>query len=92
MEKEGKNKPIISYTDYLILKCLLIENNLLNNSISKKIKISGNSVGERLTHLEKIGLIKRKETEKGRGIVNFIEEKNKKKIGEFLKIFNETSI
>ncbi len=92
MEKEGGNRSVITLTDYLILKCLLNENNLLNNSISEKIKVSLNKVGERLIHLEKLGLIKRKKTERGRGIINSIEEKNKKKTEDFLKILNEKSI
>ena len=92
MENEGKNKGIITLTDFLILKCLLIENNLVNRAISKKINVSLNSVGERLIHLGKIGLIKRIEADKGPGIINFIEPKNKKKIEDFLKILNENSI
>ena len=92
MKKEGKNRPVISFTDYLILKCLLIENNLLNNSISKKINISLNKTGDRLKYLERIGLIKRINVEKGRGIKNYIENKYKKKISDFLKILNENSI
>ena len=87
-----KNKGIITLTDFLILKCLLIENNLVNRAISKKINVSLNSVGERLIHLGKIGLIKRIEADKGPGIINFIEPKNKKKIEDFLKILNENSI
>jgi DNA-binding Lrp family transcriptional regulator len=92
MKKEGKNRPVISLVDYLILKCLSLENNLLNNSISKKINISLSKTGERLDHLEEIGLIKRIKADKGPGIINFIEQKNKKKIEDFLKILNENSI
>jgi len=92
MKKGGKNRGVITLTDYLILKCLLTENNSVNSAISKKISISLNRIGERLGHLEKLGLIKRKKVDRGRGIINLIEEKNKKKISDFLKILNENSI
>lgn len=87
MNERGGNKAILSFTDYKILRFLVENNNSSNKKISKQINVSEGKVGGRLKHLELIKLIDRKKSKiHTQGIINYIKEKNKTKIKDFLKL------
>jgi|WetSurMetagenome_2_1015567.scaffolds.fasta_scaffold633842_1 predicted transcriptional regulator len=91
MEKRGKNRPVLSLTDYKILEALLKQNKQINIQLHENIKISEIKISQRLVHLKEIGLVKRKRIKNKRGVVNYIETKNHKKILDFFKILNENT-